>query len=252
MKKNKIKLKNLVNLDNYISKKESKLLFLIIVLSVLPSTLSGMQNMNLWDKLIVTIENPIANIMLFIGIIIIILNVKKSICYNEMFFFRFNNQKEMLINGIRTLIVAISIYYTVFILVALGASSFFCIGNYQLGIYEEYNIAIPIYILFKYFKNGTIYIITSIIIFMFSNWAIKKHVKCIILLLIFSFFCIPFENWSISHFYQIPIFFQAYLLGTNFMSFYTEIIVFLIYIFFISSVSKLIFNSSIKRKNILE
>ena len=73
----KIKLKNLVNLDNYLSKRESKLLFLIIILAVLPSSLFGVQNMNLWDKLITIIANPITNIMLFLGIIIIILNIKK-------------------------------------------------------------------------------------------------------------------------------------------------------------------------------
>lgn len=248
----KIKLKNLVNLDNYLSKKENKLLFLIIILAVFPSTVSGMQNMNLWDKLIVTIENPIANIMFFLGIIIIILNIKKRICYNEMFYFRFHNQKELLINGIRTVALAVSIFYTVFIFVALAGSSFLCLGNYELNVYEKYGVAMPVYILFKYIKNGIIYVIISTIIFMLSNVIIKKHLKYILVLLLFVFFFLPYESWNISHFYQIPIFFQAYLLNTNFISFYTEIIVLLIYIFLLLPLSKLIFNCSIKRKNNLE
>ena len=252
MKINKIKIKNLVNSDNYFSKKENKLLFLIIILAVLPPTVSGMQNMNLWDKLIVTIENPLANIMFFLGIIIIILNVKKRICYNEMFYFRFNNQKELLINGIRTVAIAVSIYYTIFILISLAASSFLCLGNYELSVYEKYSVAMPVYILFKYIKNEIIYVIISTIIFILSNLIIKKYLKYILVLLLLVFFFLPYENWHISHFYQIPIFFQAYLLNTNFISFYNEIIVLLIYIFLLLALSKLIFNYSIKRKNNLE
>ena len=158
----------------------------------------------------------------------------------------------MLINGIKPVIIAVSIFYTVFILIALITSSFLCLGNYKLGVYEKYNVAMPIYLLFKYIKNETIYVIISTIIFLFSNLIIKKYVKYLLLLLLFSFFCFPYENWAISHFYQIPIFFQAYLLDTNFISFYTEIIVFFIYVFLLVLFSKFIFNCSIERKNILE
>lgn len=252
MKKNRIHIKNLVNLDNYFSKKEIKLLFLVIVLAVLPSIFSGVQNMNLWDKFITVLENPIANIMFFLGIVFIVLKINQNICYNALFYFRFSNQRNLIINGIKSVTIAVLIFYITFIFVSVAASVFLCLGNYKLGMYQEYNIPIFIYVLFKFIKNGIVYLFISTIIFMIFNLQIKKWIRYFVLLFLLLFFFLPYENWIISHFYQIPIFFQAYLLDTHYMSFYLEMVIFLIYVFLIMSFSKLIFNYSVKRKNVLE
>ena len=252
MKKNRINIRNLVNLDNYFSKKEIKLLFLVVILAVFPSSFSGVSNMNLWDKFITVLENPIANIMFFLGITFIILKITQNICYNVLFYFRFNNQRNLIINGIKSVVIAVLLFYITFILVSLAASVFLCLGNYKLGMYEKYNIPMFIYMLFKIIKNGIVYLFISIIIFMIFNLRIKKWVKYLVLLFLFLFFFLPYGNWSITHFYQLPIFFQAYLLDTYFMSFYLEMAIFLIYVVFLMLFSKFIFNYSVTRKNFLE
>lgn len=252
MKTNRIKMKYLINIDNYISKKDNKLLFLIGMLAVIPSILSGEQNMNLWEKLILIIHNPIANILFYIGTIIIVLCVRRRICFNELFFSRYSNYKEMIINGIKSISLATAVFYTIFIFIALAASTFFCIGNYNIGIYDKYNISIVIYLAFIYIKNVLIYSIISSLIFMLSIFITKKQIQYFLLFLTFLFFGLSYKNNDVAHFYQISVLFQSYLINNNYVSFYTEIVVSAIYVTLIILISRLLFNHYIKRKITLE
>lgn len=252
MRSKKIELKYLINFDNYISKRDSTLLFLMTILAVIPTLLSGNQNSNLWERLINTIQSPLANVMFFSGLIIIMLSVKKHICYNELFFSRFSNCRELIIYGLWTIAVATTIFYIVFVLLALAGATFFSFGNYDFGIYEKYNMSMAIYIFFTIIKNIIIYVTLSIILFLFSNLIRKKIIKYFLLFLMVGFYFFPYENKIVCHFYQIPLFFQAHILGTNFKAFYTESIIFFIYIFILCLVSIILFNYCTKRKFTLQ
>ncbi len=230
MKNKSLKIKYLINLDNYISSKDNMLLFLFIVMAVMPPILSGFQTSNLWDRLLTTIQNPITNVLFFSGLTIIIVNVKKNICYNEIFFSRFHNYKDLIITGVITVFVATLIYFIAFIILAIAGSTIFSIGNYKVITYEKYNISIFLYILFILIKNGTTYIMISIILFLLSFLIKKKLIKHILLLFILLLFFIPYNNITITHFYQILIPFQGYILNSNYATLYIEIIDSILYI----------------------
>lgn len=248
MKISKLNLKYLINIDNYISKKDITLLFLLLVLAIIPPAISGNPNSNMGEKFIYIVNNPLSNILFFIGIIIIIINIKKNICYNELLYARYDNYKQMISCGIKSIIISVINFYTAFIVVAIAGSILFCLGNYQFDIYDKYNISMMFYILFKYIKNFLIYEFVSIIIFILSFFIKKQSVKFIFLLLLFLFYFLNFTNFKINHFYQIPILFQTHLLSTNYISFYIEFIISTIYLIFLYVIEKLIFILAIKKK----
>lgn len=248
MKKNKIKLKYLFNMDNYISKKDITMLFLLLVIGVLPTMVSGNPNFNSSEKLLSLLCDSLYNLIFFLGVILIMINIRKHICFNECFYARYNNSKDMISYGIKYLCVSVVIYYLSFIIVAIAGSIFYSLGCYQFSIYEKYNIPIIYYIIFKCAKNLILYLLVSNIIFVLSFAIRNRYLKYILSAILFVLFFLNFNEYEIRHFYQIPIFFQTHITSFNYISLYTEIIVYFIYILILSLFFKFIFNLSSKKK----
>lgn len=250
MKNSMFKIKYLFNIENYISKRDYIFLFLVAILAVITSAFSGYHNLNLWDRLIETMQNPLTNILVFIGIILIILNVEKNICYNYLFSSRFRNNVDLIKVGILFIISSVMLFYLVFFILAFAGSIFSSLGNYTIGLYEKYNISSFIYIIFRFIRNILIYVEISILFFLLF-YLKKRFINFFALLFTIVGYFLSYSNILVNHFYQIPFFFQAYLTNTDFRSFYIEFIVSLIYIFILKIFLRVTYNYCIKRRNVL-
>ena len=248
MKNKSLQAKYLINFDNYISKKDINTLLLISFIAILPSILTGYNTSNLWERFIIVLQNPLANFLFFLEVLIIILNIKKHICYNELFYMRFSSIKGAIKSGLRATLIAVLSFYLIFSLFVLAGSSFFALENYSFTMYEKYNIQIYIYILFLLFKNITIYILISSLIYLGSFIIRKNFFKYILLFIQLVLYFIPYKKLKVKYLYQVPIFFQNYLLGINCQSFFFEIGLTLFYIFIILILCFILYKISIKRK----
>lgn len=249
MKKSNIRLKYLMNIDSFIPKKEYTLLFLISILAIIPPILSGYQSSNFLQRLLNVIESPLSNILFFLEIIILTNCILMRVCYNPLFLSRYTTYKDLIKNGVLTIIISTIILYLSFFLVASAGSIIFSFGNYQLSIYEQYHINIIFYIIFKLIKNIVIYSIISVFIlyiFIYFKNIIPKC--CIIVLNIACFFISPSK--SITRIFKAPILFQNYLIAINYSSFYLEITTFILYVICLILILQLLYGFMIKRKRI--
>ncbi len=248
MKNNFLKVKYLINFDNYISKKNTNLLLLISFLAILPFIFSSYQSTNLWERFVVILQDSFANFLFFIEIFIIILNIKRYICYNELFYMRFSSSKDLVLCGLKVVFIAVLLFYLIFSLFALAGSSFFSLENYSFGMYEKYNINISFYILFLLVKNTIIYILVASSIYLMSFIIKKNIIKYILSFIGCALYFVPYEEFAIKHLYKVPILFQDYLLGIDCSSFLIETIITLIYIFVIVVIGFILYKISIKRR----
>lgn len=239
-----------MNLNSFVTKKTYTSIFLICIMAIIPSVLSGIQGANVWERLLNVIESPLSNVIFFLSLIILISSIIKNVCYNHFFLSRYSTYEELVKNGLAAIIISTIILYCSFFIIAIASSFLFSFGNYQISLYENYHINILFYLIFKLIKNSCIYTIASSFIFLIFIYLKNDIIKFLIIILNVIFFFIK-PSFIIDRIFKIPSLFQNYLISLNYLSFYLEFVVFIVYILILLIILRLLYKLIIKRKRLM-
>lgn len=144
----KLSLKINSIIDFYYNSKKSLFIFLLLLIGVMIPSFSGNVPSNIWLRFNYILSSKIFNYFISIASFIFVLNyLEKS--NNYFFIVRFNNKKKILLKNIKEVIIC-SLYFCILsILLVLSGAIVFCKGNFEIIIYEKFNISIIYYLIFK-------------------------------------------------------------------------------------------------------
>lgn len=250
MKKiNKLNIKEtFIKINHQFNKKKYLLIFLLLLIGVLISSLSASHSHNLWYKFYNTLNNPLYNMLLFFTTNLNIMYLYGDIMSNYNIISRYNNFNMVIKMFNKDIII-----YTVYIIfissiLAFAGAIIFSFGDIKMINHPIYNFPIIFYIIFFLLRSMIITSIISIIIFLLYI-IINRLLITIITVINSSLFFLNFLNFDIvRHFYNMPLLYHAYFTPIKYDSFFLEIIVSILEVFILLIVSNFIFNIVTKKK----
>ncbi len=234
---NKLKyIKTIIN--HQFEKKETLLIFLLILIGVILPSFSGSYTTNIWYRLHKILTNPFFNALFFIAIGLNIIYASNNLLKNNYILNRLGDFKKIVKKNIKDItILTIFLILIATILASAGAIAF-SFGDYNIINHETYLIPLPLYSLWHILKliiisvlvNKTIYLLLIL-------W--KKIGAFILIIIINLIFFTPINTNFLYH---------TYILNNNFTSLNQEIIFFIIEIIALYLIYKTCLYITLKKK----
>ena len=253
MKKKMTKLKSeFTEITYFFNKKQSLLIYLILILGVIVPAFSGISNYNLWYRIHFILTNPFYNCLFFLAIAINMIYLLSDFTKRYEILCRYHNYSQIIKLFIKK-ICNFTIYLTLISLILVFAGSIlFCMGEIDLIKHPVYNIYLIVYILFYIIRSivfnccvcSIIYLITIIL---------KKYLSIILIIINTALYLLLSNSIEeINHFYNLHIMYHYYYFDIYYNNFVLEVICSLLEFFILYFVYKIIFIKVIQRKRELE
>ncbi len=246
MKKNNRISLNFVKFNYYFSKKNTLLIFLLILVGCLIPTLSGSESFNFWYKLLNILRNPIFNMLFFIAVGLNVIYLISDFSKSYEIISRYQNVRKNIDKNKKDIFI-----YTIYIsfislLIAISGAIIFSFGDFAMLKY--YNLPIIYYIIFYFIRNSIIAGIINVIIYYLFMILKKISITILILLNSLLFTLLPISSSVIKHFYNMKLLYHYYFLETYYETFFLEIICSLLEILILVFFSKIIYSFIIKKR----
>lgn len=210
-------------LNYYFQKKNSLLIFLLILVGVILPTVSGSVGISFFEKLYRIITNQFFNMFFILACGLGIIYIKNEYTKSYNFISRTKDYKQLIKDFIKDIVLVTSFLYCIAIVLSVAGACIFCFGNYEFVTHPTYDFNIIFYLVFFLIRSIVISSIINIIIYLFS--CIFKN-KISLFLILFS--SVIFTNLVpakvVYHFYDMNILYHYYFLSVEYSSFWVEII----------------------------
>lgn len=237
--------------NSYFERKNSLLVFLLILLGVLIPTLSGTPTNNFWYRLNAIMTDNFYNMMLFISIGINTIYYSNELTKNMNAIVRYKDYRDLVGKFIQDIFWVTIYLYVIGFLVAIAGAILFCFGDFSILNHQYYNISLPIYIFILFLRGCILNLIINSIIYLILIYFNKYISTTIILILGGLYFTVP-AHAMVTHFYNMPLIYHYYFIGTIFSSIILEVVCSLIEIFILYMLYKILFNiATCKKRDII-
>ncbi len=234
-------------LNNYLNDKNNLLVFLIILIGVLVPLFSGHLEYNFWLNLLNILTSPTSILFLFIAAIINIYRYLKYYFNKLNLIGRFTCVREY-INYFYKDIILMSIYlYFIFLILSISGSILLSFNNFNIISYSYYNISLPVYLIIFMFKELPLFIILNITIYYIICINNKYVLFTTLIMLVLMFYKSSYKD-IINNVSQMYILFPYYFQRIEYQNILLEILCFLLQIFLLIILNRIIYNQIIKKK----
>ncbi len=242
---------NVSKINYYFERKNSLLIFLLLLIGVLIPALSGSPSNNFWYRLFSILNSPFLNFMYFsaIGLNSIYISSELSKSYNVVN--RYSNYKNLITSFVKDVIITTIILSIATIVLSISGAILFSFGNITMIQHPYYNFPIVIYIIFYIIRFFLFTCILTSIVYLLS--LLFNKISSIIIILVFSsfFMILPEFLSDVNHFYNMPLLFYYYFLQIHYSTIFLEIICSILQFFMLLLVYKIIYKKiTIKKRDL--
>lgn len=215
-----MKNKSIFVINNWLIDKNKTFFFFALLLGVLPSVFSGQNGVDFSKKFLNIITAPFSNMIFFVCIVLLVLFVTSKFSFNQMFFTRYRNSKDLVLPGVKSVIWCVLILYIGYIFMAMSGailSSSFTFENLFLT-YEPTGTSILVYLIIRIIKNLIIYMLIATVLFLGNLLVKNRLLKCFLGIIFLLCYFIP------EHFVGSAFLLSYQLLSLDYVSLFNEII----------------------------
>ena len=236
----------------FFNKKQSLLIYLLLILGVIVPAFSGISNYNLWYRIYFILTNPFYNCLFFLAIAINMIYLLSDFMKRYELLSRYNSYSQIIKLFIRR-ICNFTIYLTFISLILVFAGAIvFCMGEIDLIKHPIYNTYLVVYILFYIIRSVVFNCCVCSIIYLITI-IVKKYLSIVLILLNTSFYLLLSNGIDeINRFYNMHIMYHYYYFCIYYNNFALEIICSLLEFFILYFVYKIIYIKVVQRKRELE
>lgn len=211
------------SISYYFTNKKNKLVYLILLIGVLVPAFSGSSTTNFWFRLYNIFGSSFLWFSFFLAVGISSLNSFELYFKNYNIYNRYSDFKSLVKKYILDISMFTTILYVSLLIFSIAGALMFSYNNFTTYLYQEYNINIVIYIIFKIITNYIFSILVNIIVYSLPFVLKKFEIICLVLLNCFTF-QLPSLRSSINHFYEMPFLYHEYFSSLKCSSFLLELI----------------------------